>query len=341
MTNILKNVSLQPFNTFGFDVQAHSMVRCSSLEEIQQGLSSAQEEQQSVIILGGGSNILLTKNLDALVLKIEIKGIEVLDETSESVRVRAGAGENWHEFVLHALSRNWGGVENLSLIPGTVGAAPMQNIGAYGVEIEHVFHSLRAINRTTGELYTFKPEQCEFGYRESVFKKELKEKFIIYDVTFDLTKPPHHQLNTSYGAIESTLAEWGVSSPSIHDVSNAVIAIRQSKLPDPAKIGNSGSFFKNPAISNDQFNELKQEFPELPGYPMGQMATKVPAGWLIERCGWKGFERNGVGVHKKQALVLVNYGDGRGEEVEKLARAIQESVESKFGITLHPEVNIL
>ena len=341
MTRIQKNVSLKSFNTFGFDVKASGILRCTSIEDIQYGLKTAEELGKPVMVLGGGSNILLTRDLDAIVLKIEISGIHVIYETDSMVRVRVGAGEIWHDFVEHALSNSWGGIENLSLIPGTVGAAPMQNIGAYGVEIEQVFDSLRAVNRASGELYTFSPETCEFGYREGVFKKDLKDRFIIFDVTFDLTKAPHHKLNTSYGAIESTLKEWNIDQPTIHDISKAVISIRQSKLPDPAKIGNSGSFFKNPTISNEQYESLKNEFPDLPGYPIGRMATKVPAGWLIERCGWKGFERDGIGVHKNQALVLVNYGDGRGEDVEKLARAIQDSVDRKFGIQLLPEVNIL
>lgn len=341
MTSISRNISMKPYNTFGFDVNANAFIKCKSVEDIRAGLESAASLELPVFVLGGGSNILLTQNLDRLVLKINIEGIHILHETPSTVVVRVGAGVVWHAFVLHALAQDWGGIENLSLIPGTVGAAPMQNIGAYGVEIDQVFHSLRAINRTTGEVYSFNAENCEFGYRESVFKKELKDKFIISDVTFTLTKAGHHSLNTSYGAIESRLEEMGVSEPTIQDVSAAVIHIRQSKLPDPAEIGNSGSFFKNPTIDNESYQNLKSSFPDLPGYPVGRMATKVPAGWLIERCGWKGFERDGIGVHKNQALVLVNYGTGKGADIQKLSLAIQESVSKKFGITLQPEVNII
>jgi UDP-N-acetylmuramate dehydrogenase len=242
--------------------------------------------------------------------------------------------------VQYALSENWGGVENLSLIPGTVGAAPMQNIGAYGVEIKEVFDHLRAVDREDGSVRTFTKEDCQFAYRESVFKTSLKDRYIICDVAFRLSKAPH-VLNTSYGAIKKTLEEWDIQNPSIKDVSRAVIHIRQSKLPDPAEIGNSGSFFKNPSISSNRFRDLQSEYPEIPGYPLENGHVKIPAAWLIEQCGWKGYKRNDIGVHKNQALVLVNYGGGNGSDIKSLAQEIQSSVVKRFGIELKPEVNII
>ncbi len=337
---IEENYPLKKLNTFGLEAHAPRFIVCSSLKEVQDLVKNPELPSQDAFILGGGSNILFTKNPDDLVIKMAIHGREIINEDDDHVWVRCGAGENWHEFVLYTLENNWGGIENLSLIPGTVGAAPMQNIGAYGVEIEQVFDHLRAVDRKTGEIKTFDTEACNFGYRESVFKNIYKNKYIICDVTFRLNKPPH-QLNVTYGAINQMLEEAGYDSPGIREVSEAVIRIRQSKLPDPAKIGNSGSFFKNPSIPKEKFEQLRQTYPEIPGYPVSDALVKVPAGWLIEKCGWKGLTRDNIGVHKLQALVLVNYGGGKGEDVWKLAREIQASVTETFGIDLQPEVNII
>ncbi|MEQ9425042.1 MAG: UDP-N-acetylmuramate dehydrogenase [Cyclobacteriaceae bacterium] len=332
-----ESISLKNLNTFGIDVKAKLYASFSSIGELISVLKS-RSSQDAFCILGGGSNILFTRDFDGLVLRNEIKEIEVLDEDDQNVFVKIGAGENWHDFVLHAISNGWGGVENLSLIPGTVGAAPMQNIGAYGVEIESVFESLEAVEIETGEQLTFDKTACKFGYRQSVFKTEFKGKYIICSVALRLTK--RHTLNTEYGAIRETLASSNIDSPTIKDVSDAVIAIRSSKLPNPQEIGNAGSFFKNPYITNEHFDLLKKEWPKIPGYPEGG-STKVPAAWLIDQCGWKGKREGNVGVHEKQALVLVNYGNGTGTEIVDLSKKIQKSVKAKFGIDLVPEVNIL
>jgi UDP-N-acetylmuramate dehydrogenase len=338
--DIRQNYSLQPYNTFGLPAEAKTFLSCSSIQDVQEAIQHLSQTNQSLFILGGGSNILLTQNPEGAVLKMDIKGKEVVKEDEQSVYLRVGAGENWHQLVLFALENNWGGIENLSLIPGTVGAAPMQNIGAYGVEIEQVFDHLRAVDRKTGEIVTFGREECQFGYRESIFKTTHKDKYIICDVTFRLVKPPH-KLNVTYGAITTTLQEMKIVNPTIQDVSKAVISIRKSKLPDPAIIGNSGSFFKNPTIPRKDYEILQEKFPDIPGYPVDDDHRKVPAGWLIEKCGWKGYERNGIGVHKLQALVLVNYGTGKGADIWALAHEIQDSVKETFDITLHPEVNII
>jgi len=336
--NIQENTSLKPYNTFGIDAKARFFTKVSGLKELKEALLFAEAQTIPILILGGGSNILLTQDFLGLVIKLELKGIKVLQEDSEKVLVSVGAGENWHEFVLFAIAQNWAGIENLSLIPGTVGASPMQNIGAYGVEIQQVFDHLKALNRKTLELETFSAEECQFGYRESVFKHKLKDKYIICEVVFQLSKIP--LINISYGAIKDTLAEMKAENPGIKEVSDAVIAIRQSKLPNPAEIGNAGSFFKNPTISESTFEKLKNQFPEIPGYKVDE-GIKVPAAWLIDQAGWKGFRRNDIGVHNKQALVLVNFGKGKGKEIQELSQEIQQSVEEKFGIKLSPEVNFI
>ncbi|TDK42875.1 UDP-N-acetylmuramate dehydrogenase [Algoriphagus formosus] len=336
--NIQENTSLKPYNTFGIDAKTRFFTKVSGLKELKEALLFAEAQTIPILILGGGSNILLTQDFTGLVIKLELKGIKVVEEDSEKVLVSVGAGENWHEFVLFAIAQNWAGIENLSLIPGTVGASPMQNIGAYGVEIQQVFHHLKALNRKTLELETFSAEECQFGYRESVFKHRLKNKYIICEVVFQLSKIP--LINISYGAIKDTLAEMKAENPGIKEVSDAVIAIRQSKLPNPAEIGNAGSFFKNPTISESTFEKLKNQFPEIPGYKVDE-GIKVPAAWLIDQAGWKGFRRNDVGVHNKQALVLVNFGKGKGKEIQELSQEIQKSVEEKFGIKLSPEVNFI
>lgn len=335
---IQENVSLLPFNTFGIDQKARFLAVVKSRDEVTQALVYAKERRWPLFILGGGSNILLRADLEALVLKIEIKGKNLLSETGSDVLVEVGAGENWHEFVLYCIDRGWAGVENLSLIPGTVGASPMQNIGAYGVEIKEVFDHLWAINRETLRLERFDREECHFGYRESVFKNTLKDQYIITEVVFRLSKNP--TLHTSYGAIQDILREKGLANPGIRDVSDAVVQIRQSKLPDPKQIGNAGSFFKNPSIPLAQFEALKLRYPEIPGFPKEE-TVKVPAAWLIEKAGWKGKRFGSVGVHSKQPLVLVNYGGGKGEEIASLSQDIQQSVVGKFGIRLQPEVNFL
>ena len=336
--NIQENISLKPYNTFGIDKKARFFVVVKSSSELIEALNWGNDQNLMILILGGGSNILLTQDLDALVIKIEITGIKPDWETNEHVWVEVVAGESWHDLVLFAIENNWAGIENLSLIPGTVGASPMQNIGAYGVEIKDVFHSLKALNRLTFDIEEFENHQCRFGYRESVFKNELKGLYIILCVTFKLDKVPN--LKLEYGAIIETLAKHNIEKPTIKSVSNAVIEIRQSKLPDPKQIGNAGSFFKNPTISVEQYESLKSEHSGIPGYP-NEDGIKVPAAWLIEQCGWKGKRFGEVGVHEKQPLVLVNYGNGDGAAIRDLSTKIQISVFEKFGVNLHPEVNFL
>ena len=335
---IQENISLKPFNTFGIEASTRYFGRFSSVEELNQILTSNKDKE--LLILGGGSNILLTKNFDGLTLINEIKGFEVSKNDGDSVIVKAGAGEVWHEFVLKCIENNFSGVENLSLIPGSVGASPMQNIGAYGVEIKDVFESVEAYHIPTGELHTFSKEECEFGYSESVFKRKYKGQYVIISVSYKLSLSAP-KVNTSYGAIESELKEMNISTPSIKDVSQAVINIRSSKLPNPKEIGNAGSFFKNPVISKELFDKLIVEFPTIPNYPAENDGKKIAAGWLIEQCGWKGKTLGHYGVHKLQALVLVNYKGATGTEIYDLSSSIIKDVEDKFGITLEREVNIL
>lgn len=334
---ILENASLKPFNTFGIDVNARYFTRFDSVEALQQILTDFQNIP--LLVLGGGSNVLLTKHFDGLVLKNEIKGIELVEENDDFVVLKSGAGEVWHDFVLHCIDHGYAGVENLSLIPGSVGASPMQNIGAYGVEIKNVFEKLEAFEIATGEIHTFDNAACEFGYRESVFKRKLKGKYIITHVYFRLSKKIN--LNTTYGAIETELKSKGILNPNIKDVSDAVIAIRKSKLPDPAVIGNAGSFFKNPVVETAVFEKIKSEYPTVPSYPVSAGFVKMPAGWLIETAGWKGKTIDNYGVHKLQALVLVNYGGATGVELFDLSTAILKDVFDKFGILLDREVNII
>lgn len=334
--NIQENISLKPYNTFGIDKKARFFVVVKSSSELIEALKWGNEQNLIILILGGGSNILLTQDLDAFVIKIEITGINPDAESNEHVWIEVGAGELWHDLVLFAIENNWAGIENLSLIPGTVGASPMQNIGAYGVEIKDVFHCLKALNRLTYEIEEFEANQCRFGYRDSVFKNELKGLYIILSVTFKLDKVPN--LKLEYGAIKETLAKHNIETPTIKSVSDAVIEIRQSKLPDPKQIGNAGSFFKNPTISIEQYESLKTAYSTIPGYS-NEEGIKVPAAWLIEQCGWKGKRFGEVGVHEKHPLVLVNYGNGDGAAIRDLSTKIQKSVFDKFGINLHPEVN--
>jgi len=331
-----ENISLKSYNTFGIDVTASKFSSFASTQEL---ISLLKDNNQELLILGGGSNVLFTKNYNGLVLKNDIKGIDIIEETESLAYIKAGSGVVWHEFVLKTIDLNFSGIENLSLIPGSVGASPMQNIGAYGTEIKDVFHSLEALNLKTKEIETFSNEACKFGYRESVFKKELKDKYIITSVTFKLSKK--HVVNAEYGAIKSELSSQNITEPTIKDISNAVIAIRKSKLPDPNEIGNAGSFFKNPIISIDLLASLKSDHPNIPNYPIDENSTKVAAGWLIEQAGWKGKTFGEYGVHLKQALVLVNYGNCKGEEILNLSQNIIDDVMDKFSIQLEREVNIL
>ncbi len=305
---IQKNISLLPFNSFHIDVNASEFVSVGSIDELEKILNRPGTEPP--LILGGGSNILLTKDIQGTVLKIDLVGIEEVKEESSHIYVKAGAGENWQEFVQYTMDRNWGGLENLSLIPGNVGAAPIQNIGAYGVELKDVFYELEAFDRKEKKVYAFGVNDCRFGYRDSIFKSAEKGRYIILNVTFLLSKNP--VLKTSYGAIREELKKMGIHSPTIQDVSQAVIKIRRSKLPDPADIGNAGSFFKNPVVDQAVFLSLSEKYPDMPAYPHEDKSVKLAAGWLIEQCGWKGYRMGDAGVHVNQALVLVNYGKASG-----------------------------
>lgn len=337
MLKIRNNISLKNYNTFGIDAKARHFISVQTVDELINVLKL--EEYPEKFILGGGSNMLLTDDVNALVIHINIKGIEIVSKNNNTVTVKANAGENWHEFVLWTLNHGFGGLENLSLIPGNVGTAPIQNIGAYGVELKDVFVSCEAIETATYKIVDFSLNECEFGYRDSVFKRKTG-KYIIINVTFKLTVN-RHTLNTSYGAIENQLNSLNITNPTIKDVSNAVIFIRKSKLPDPSEIGNSGSFFKNPVVSKVKFNKLQANFPDLPYYEVSDEEVKIPAGWLIEQCGFKGKRYGDAGVHTKQALVLVNYGNATGKEIMDLAKKIQASVKEKFDIEIIPEVNIV
>jgi len=337
---IQENVDLQPYNTFGIQASARHFTAIHSVEDVQSLLSSALMRDQPHLILGGGSNVLFTKNFSGIVARMEITGISVTSETADHVTLTVGAGENWHGLVMHCIARNYGGIENLSLIPGTAGAAPMQNIGAYGVEVKDVITAVDAVNKKTGALRRFNHDECAFGYRESIFKQQAKDQYIITGIALRLTKR-NHRLHLQYGAIQETINSRSITDPTIRDISDAVIHIRQTKLPDPAKVGNAGSFFKNPSISVDAFDELKKKYPQIPSFPSTEGLIKVPAGWLIEQCGWKGKRYDSIGVHPHQALVLVNYGGGEGKKIWNLAMEIRESVARQFNITLQPEVNVV
>ncbi|MCX6195851.1 MAG: UDP-N-acetylmuramate dehydrogenase [Flavobacteriia bacterium] len=333
---IQTNKNLKEYNTFGISVMAEMFAVFSSIEELKQILSFRNNKK--LLVVGGGSNLLLTKDFDGLVIKNEIKRFEVIEETASEVIVESGAGENWHEFVLNCIDKGFGGIENLSLIPGSVGASPMQNIGAYGVEIKDVFESLSAYHIASGEIHYFDKTKCEFGYRESIFKNKVKGEYIILTVTFRLTKNP--TINSSYGAINEQLKVMGIQVPTIKELSAAVIAIRQSKLPDPKIIGNAGSFFKNPTVEITLLEQIQKNYPDIPNYP-ALNGRKLAAGWLIEKAGWKGRTLGNYGVHKLQALVLVNYGNCTGQEIFDLSSQIIQDVFEKFGVLLEREVNIL
>ena len=336
--DIRKDISLKKYNTFGIDAKAKFFCEINSIADLKKALSL--QGYPSLFVLGGGSNMLITKDLENLVLHINLKGIEVISENKDEAIIKVSAGENWHNMVLWTLDHDYGGLENLSLIPGNTGTAPIQNIGAYGVELKDTFVSCDAMEIATQELKTFTKEECQFGYRDSYFKNEGLGKYIITSVSFKLTKR-NHKLNVDYGAIVSELQNSGITNPSIKDVSNAVIAIRKSKLPDPKELGNSGSFFKNPVVDKQQFDNFTKMNPTAPFYKVTENEFKIPAGWLIEQCGYKGKRFGDAGVHKNQALVLVNYGDASGAEIIDLAENIIDSVSQRFGIVISPEVNII
>lgn len=335
---ISKNISLKPYNTFGIDVLANHFVTVSSINELKTVLKL--KDYPNKFVLGGGSNMLLTKNIEALVIHVNLKGISIISEDENTATIKVNAGENWHEFVLWSLKHDFGGLENLSLIPGNVGTAPIQNIGAYGVELKDSFVSCEGLCIETHKIKTFSKTDCDFGYRNSIFKQQEKGKYVIVSVTFKLSKKAH-QLNINYGSIASQLELMNISNPTIQDVSKAVIAIRESKLPNPKDIGNSGSFFKNPIITKMHYLDLVNNFPEIPSYVISENEVKIPAGWLIEKAGFKGKCFGNYGVHKKQALVLVNYGDADGSNILKLSKLIQKTVKRLFNISIEAEVNIL
>jgi|AntRauTorcE11897_2_1112592.scaffolds.fasta_scaffold02224_5 UDP-N-acetylmuramate dehydrogenase len=335
---IQDDINLAPFNTLGVPAKAKYFLSVRTVDELI-AILPVDKQFSSIFVLGGGSNILFMDDYEGLILHIAIRGKEVIRENENHIYLKIGAGENWHETVRYCVEKGWGGIENLSLIPGTTGAAPIQNIGAYGVEIEEVFESLTAIELETGSRHIFNKEDCRFAYRDSIFKQELKGKYAVADVTLKLSKNP--ELNTSYGAIKDMLDERKITEPTIQDISDIVIEIRNSKLPDPAKLGNAGSFFKNPIITDENYHNLKQEYPAMPGYSVDDARTKVPAGWLIEQTGWKGKVVGQAGTYRQQALVIVNHGDATGQEILQLAKMIQESVYEKFDIELVPEVNIV
>lgn len=334
--NIEENISLKNYNTFGIDVTAKRFICIDSVYQLQELL----KVEKDIFLISGGSNMLLTKDIEKLVVHIDIKGVSIDQENENEVFLTVNAGENWHEFVLWCVDNNYGGLENLSLIPGNVGTCPIQNIGAYGVEVKDTITKVEALHIETGKLVQFSNEECKFGYRNSIFKNEVKGKYIITSVSFKLTKQ-NHNFNTSYGAIETELTSKNIAKPNLKNISDAIIAIRKSKLPDPKEIGNSGSFFKNPVITKAHFLTLQKTYPEIPSYIVSENQVKVPAGWLIEKAGFKGKRFGDFGVHKKQALVLVNYNNATGKEIYNLAETIQKEIKSKFDIKLEIEVNVI
>ena len=338
--NIQENFSLKNYNSFGVDVSAKYFAEVTSLEELREALNYSKTESLPILFLGGGSNVLFTRDFNGLVIHLDLKGVTEEISNENEVLVISKAGENWHEFVQYCLAKNYGGLENLSLIPGNVGTSPMQNIGAYGTEIKDTFLSCKVLNLDTLVVEEFDHEKCNFGYRESIFKREGKGKYVILEVVFKLTRK-NHAIKTEYGAIKSELEHLGIENPTIQEVSKAVINIRQSKLPDPKVMGNAGSFFKNPTIPLSQYEDLKEKFEHIPGYPNGEF-VKVPAGWLIEQCGWKGKQIGNVASHELQSLVIVNKtGNASGKEIFDFSTMIIDSVKEKFGIELEREVNII
>ena len=334
-----ENYDLQALNSFGLSCFAKKFIAVDSEDSLVEFLGACEGSDEKLLILGGGSNILFTQDFDGIVVKNEIKGINVIKEDQENVWLKVGAGEIWHHLVLYCVSNNWAGIENLSLIPGTVGAAPIQNIGAYGVEVKNLIKEVETINITTSQKRVYLNKECDFGYRDSIFKRDLKGQVVISSVIFKLKK--NAEPNISYGAVQSLLKERGATKPTIRDVSDAIVRIRKSKLPDPKEIGNAGSFFKNPVVAIYLYESLKKIYPSIPGYVIDHESIKIPAGWLIEQAGWKGKTIGAIGVHKNQALVLVNYGGGKGMDLTNLAFEIKNDILTKFGIDIVPEVNML
>ena len=337
--NITENYPLLKLNTFGVDVKAKYFITINTINELLELTKTNVFKDLQLLILGGGSNILFTKDFDGLVILNNIKGKEIIDQNQQSIFLKIGAGENWHELVMYCVDNGWGGIENLSLIPGNTGTAPMQNIGAYGMEIKDTFVELEALEILSGKIVKFDNSDCEFGYRDSVFKNKMKNQYIILNITLELKKNP--VININYGDVKAILESQNIKNATIKEVSNAIISIRQSKLPDPKKIGNSGSFFKNPIVSLNQLEFIKQKYPNIVNYEINGNEFKIAAGWLIERAGWKGKKINNYGVHEKQALVLVNYGLANGMEIFDLSEKIILDINEKFGITLEREVNII
>jgi len=335
---IQTNFSLKNYNTFGIEAKAKQFVAVHNLDELTTVLQENKSNKK--FILGGGSNMLLTKDIESLVIYIDLKGKKIIQENEDFVWVESQAGENWHEFVIWTIDQNFGGLENMSLIPGNVGTTPVQNIGAYGTEIKDTFDSCEAMKIDNQEMKTFNKAECHFGYRESIFKNEEKDQYIITSVVFKLTKR-NHKINISYGDITAELSKNNISKPSLKEVSNAVIAIRQSKLPDPKELGNSGSFFKNPILLKTNFEKIHLKFPEMKYYEVSPTQVKVPAGWLIEQAGFKGKRFGDAGIHKNQALVLVNYGNATGQEILDVSKTIQNTIFKTFGIHIEAEVNVI
>lgn len=332
---IQQHYPLRTLNTFGIDVTTERFVDVHSLPELREILRLPGEK----FFLGGGSNILFTANYTGTIVKISLKGIEIEREDEQYVYVRAAAGEEWHSFVRYCVERNLGGIENLSLIPGTVGAAPIQNIGAYGTELKDVVISVEGLHTDTGEYFSLTNEECSFGYRTSIFKQELRHRVVLTSVLLRLHKQPH--INLSYPALAQAVAHLASDQLTIREVSDAVCRVRRSKLPDPANLGNAGSFFKNPEVPQELCERLKTEYPQLPSYPTRPGFVKLPAGWLIEQCGWKGRRIGQAGTYSLQALVIVNYGGASGNDILAVAHAIQQDVQERFGVAIEPEVNIL
>jgi UDP-N-acetylmuramate dehydrogenase len=337
--NVLENYPLKKLNTFGINVKSKYLVEVNSTEEILEIIQSGKFKNLKKLVLGGGSNVLFTKDYNGLIILNKIKGKKVTYQDADSVKLLVGAGENWHELVMYTVEKGWGGIENLSLIPGNTGTAPMQNIGAYGVEIKDTFVELEALEISTGKIEKFNKEKCKFAYRESIFKNEKKNQYIILNITLELNKNP--KLSVNYGEIKNDLKNKNIHFPTIKDVSEAITSIRKRKLPDPKKIGNSGSFFKNPVVNFNKLKKLKEKYPNIVNYPINKNEFKIAAGWMIEKAGWKGKTINNYGVHKNQSLVLVNYGDAKGIEIYNLSKKIIVDIEEKFGISLVREVNII
>ena len=337
--NVLENHPLDKLNTFGINVRSKYLVEVSSIDEILEIIESEKFKNLKKLVLGGGSNVLFTKDYNGLIILNKIKGKEVTYQDTDCVKLLIGAGENWHELVMYTVENGWGGIENLSLIPGNTGTAPMQNIGAYGVEIKDTFIELEALEISTGKIEKFNKEKCKFGYRESIFKNEKKNKYIILNITLKLNKNP--KINVSYGEIKNDLRNNNIQSPTVKDVSEAIISIRKRKLPDPKKIGNSGSFFKNPVVDLNKLKSLQEKYPNIVNYQINKNEFKIAAGWMIEKAGWKGKTINNYGVHENQSLVLVNYGNAKGIEIYNLSEKIIIDIKEKFGILLVREVNII